>query len=172
MGTVGTIDAANHHAGNAWLPSAGRLAVITGWTLAALAIALRRWAPHLETAWQGLDASSDALQNGNNGHNHFARSVDGSGSTLEGAARRDALGALVPASTPAVMQPTSSGTPLKVPIWWHAPFLSGGGYASEAVAFALALDASPAVSAGGLHIVQHGDGVSNSGLLVIFALSR
>lgn len=49
---------------------------------------------------------------------------------------------------------------LDLQVWWHAPFLSGGGYASEAVAFATALDDSGAIPTGALRISQHGDGIS------------
>lgn len=43
-------------------------------------------------------------------------------------------------------------------VWWMAPFFSGGGYSSEAVAFAVALSNSPAIGTGNLWISQHGDG--------------
>ena len=43
-------------------------------------------------------------------------------------------------------------------VWWHAPFYSGGGYSSEAVAFMLAMWDSPALSQKRLWIAQHGDG--------------
>jgi hypothetical protein len=41
-----------------------------------------------------------------------------------------------------------------------APFMSGGGYSSEAVAFATALSQSSALQPHNLWISQHGDGVS------------
>lgn len=47
-------------------------------------------------------------------------------------------------------------------VWWMAPFLSAGGYASEAVAFAMALAQSPYVQPHKLWISQHGDGVSRA----------
>lgn len=53
-------------------------------------------------------------------------------------------------------------TELDLQVWWHAPFLSAGGYASEAVAFATALDDSEALPIGALRISQHGDGISGS----------
>lgn len=45
------------------------------------------------------------------------------------------------------------------PLWWHAPFLSGGGYSSEALSYVLALAQEPALRSR-LWIAQHGDGVS------------
>lgn len=47
---------------------------------------------------------------------------------------------------------------LPATIWWHAPFYSGGGYSSEAVAFMLAMWNSPTLSRNRLWIAQHGDG--------------
>jgi hypothetical protein len=47
-------------------------------------------------------------------------------------------------------------------VWWTAPFLSGGGYSSEAVAFAMALAQSSAMQPHKLWISQHGDGVSRA----------
>jgi glycosyltransferase involved in cell wall biosynthesis len=44
-------------------------------------------------------------------------------------------------------------------VLWHAPFLSGGGYCSEAVSFAQALVDSRAMQ---FRIVQHGDAVSGA----------
>lgn len=44
-------------------------------------------------------------------------------------------------------------------VLWHAPFLSGGGYCSEAISFAQALVDSPAMQ---FRIVQHGDAVSGA----------
>lgn len=48
--------------------------------------------------------------------------------------------------------------PLSSRVWWMAPFFSGGGYSSEAISFAAALSASPAIATGQLWISQHGDG--------------
>ena len=42
-------------------------------------------------------------------------------------------------------------------VWWHAPFYSGGGYSSEAIAFMLALWNAPQMARERLSIVQHGD---------------
>ncbi|KAA6420545.1 MAG: hypothetical protein FRX49_09706 [Trebouxia sp. A1-2] len=47
---------------------------------------------------------------------------------------------------------------LPATIWWHAPFYSGGGYSSEAVAFMLAMWNSPTLSRKRLWVAQHGDG--------------
>jgi hypothetical protein len=47
-------------------------------------------------------------------------------------------------------------------VWWMAPFLSAGGYGSEAVTFAMALAQSPFVQPHKLWISQHGDGVSRA----------
>lgn len=52
------------------------------------------------------------------------------------------------------------GGQLDLLVWWHAPFLSSGGYASEAIAFALGLSKCNAMKAGGLRISQHGDGIN------------
>eukprot|EP00899_Mesostigma_viride_P023402 jgi/Mesvir1/4246/Mv22214-RA.1 len=52
-----------------------------------------------------------------------------------------------------------SAHPLPFSIWWMAPFLAGGGYCSEAIAFVLAL-ASLADVAPALHISPHGDAFS------------
>jgi hypothetical protein len=41
-----------------------------------------------------------------------------------------------------------------VQVSWHAPFLSGGGYCSEAISFVLPLSQMADLS---LHIEQHGD---------------
>ncbi|CAI7896503.1 unnamed protein product [Closterium sp. NIES-54] len=67
---------------------------------------------------------------------------------------------------PHVSPPTSSAAPsprispesppLRLPVLWMAPFLSAGGYSSEAVAFATSLAASPRSPP--LKIKQHGDG--------------
>lgn len=43
-------------------------------------------------------------------------------------------------------------------VWWHAPFYTGTGYSSEAIAFMLALWNSSRVSRQQLSIAQHGDG--------------
>jgi hypothetical protein len=52
-------------------------------------------------------------------------------------------------------------------VWWFAPFFSGGGYASEAVAFALALARVPhGMEEGRLWITQHGDSYEMSALQV------
>eukprot|EP00873_Tetraselmis_striata_P023049 jgi/Tetstr1/443313/TSEL_031328.t1 len=45
---------------------------------------------------------------------------------------------------------------LSRPLWWHAPFFSGGGYASEAASFAAALRGAPLR----LWVSQHGDAFS------------
>lgn len=42
-------------------------------------------------------------------------------------------------------------------VWWHAPFYSGGGYSSEAIAFMLALWSAPQMARQRLSIAQHGD---------------
>eukprot|EP00873_Tetraselmis_striata_P013579 jgi/Tetstr1/433843/TSEL_023028.t2 len=47
---------------------------------------------------------------------------------------------------------------LSRPLWWHAPFFSGGGYASEAASFAAALRGAPLR----LWVSQHGDAFSPS----------
>ncbi|CAI5493595.1 unnamed protein product [Closterium sp. Naga37s-1] len=52
--------------------------------------------------------------------------------------------------------PSSGSPPLRLPVLWMAPFLSAGGYSSEAVAFAASLAASPRSPP--LKIKQHGDG--------------
>jgi hypothetical protein len=54
-------------------------------------------------------------------------------------------------------------------VWWMAPFLSAGGYGSEAVAFAMALAQSPFVQPHKLWISQHGDGVSTTVIQVCAA---
>ncbi|CAI5994050.1 unnamed protein product [Closterium sp. NIES-64] len=69
---------------------------------------------------------------------------------------------------PHVSSPTSSAAssprippespPLRLPVLWMAPFLSAGGYSSEAVAFATSLAASP--QSPPLKIKQHGDGTN------------
>lgn len=45
----------------------------------------------------------------------------------------------------------------KVLVWWHAPFLSAGGYASEAVAFAQGMDAGGGAELAALWLTPHGD---------------
>ena len=57
-------------------------------------------------------------------------------------------------------------------VWWHAPFYSGGGYSSEAVAFMLALWSSPALSRRRLRIAQHGDGFSKEAYRVSIAMDQ
>ena len=51
-------------------------------------------------------------------------------------------------------------------MWWFAPFFSGGGYSSEAIDFALALHASPALKRDGMWITQHGDAIKRGVLQV------
>lgn len=51
-----------------------------------------------------------------------------------------------------------------------APFVSGGGYSSEAVAFAMALSQSPAIQQDKLWISQHGDGISKEVMQVLVAV--
>lgn len=52
-------------------------------------------------------------------------------------------------------------------VWWFAPFFSGGGYSSEAIDFAMALDASPFIKRDGLWIWQHGDAIKRGVLQVL-----
>mmetsp|Transcript_21458 Transcript_21458/g.38187 ORF Transcript_21458/g.38187 Transcript_21458/m.38187 type:complete len:218 (+) Transcript_21458:39-692(+) len=49
----------------------------------------------------------------------------------------------------------ATATPALRPLWWHAPFFSGGGYSSEAISFAIALHRFAAAPK--LWISQHGD---------------
>ena len=51
-------------------------------------------------------------------------------------------------------------------MWWFAPFFSGGGYSSEAIDFAMALDASQRMKRDGLWITQHGDAIKRGVLQV------
>ena len=59
----------------------------------------------------------------------------------------------------------SSGV-LSFAVWWFAPFFSGGGYSSEAIDFALALDSSPVIKEDGCWITQHGDAIKRGVLQV------
>lgn len=52
---------------------------------------------------------------------------------------------------------TNEGDTAPIPsVQWFAPFMSAGGYCSEATAFVAALDAAGAV----VHVEQHGDSVN------------
>ncbi|KAK9828488.1 hypothetical protein WJX72_000263 [[Myrmecia] bisecta] len=65
-----------------------------------------------------------------------------------------------PARIPTYTETTGHSKPLlTTPVWWFAPFFSGGGYSSEAVAFVSALHNLPEVSRGQLWISQHGDAI-------------
>ena len=57
-------------------------------------------------------------------------------------------------------------------VWWHAPFYSGGGYSSEAVAFMLAMWNSPTLSRKRLWVAQHGDGFDKDAYDVSIAQMR
>ena len=46
----------------------------------------------------------------------------------------------------------------RLPVIWNAPFFSGGGYCSEAIDFARALDAAGVT----VRILQHGDAVDHA----------
>lgn len=145
--------------------------------VAAVAIAvhlLGRWAVRQETARKGLaggaalpksslnDIPANSIRIG--GSAPGAAAANGSTwSTSDGA---ECASTGKPAAPDVMGSCSDSTAQLNVSIRWYAPFLSGGGYASEAVAFALALVASPAVAAGRLQIAQHGDGISDSSLLV------
>ncbi len=144
------------------------------WAVAAVAIAvhlLGRWAVRQETARTGL-AGGAALPKSS--LNDIPANIVRISGSAQGAAAANgstcSTSELASTGNPAaldVMGSCSDSTAqLNVSIRWYAPFLSGGGYASEAVAFALALVASPAVAAGRLQIAQHGDGISDSSLLV------
>ncbi|GJP65463.1 hypothetical protein CLOP_g22336 [Closterium sp. NIES-67] len=74
----------------------------------------------------------------------------------ESAVPPPALSATVSASSPLRISPEHR--PLRVPVLWMAPFLSAGGYSSEAVAYVTSLAASP--RAPPLRIAQHGDGTN------------
>ena len=75
--------------------------------------------------------------------------------------------AIVTAAAPAVTSPAAQATPTAVdfdfdpadflPLVWSAPFLSGGGYCSEALSFASSL--APFLSTR-LSLLQHGDAVN------------
>ena len=176
---IGSRAALDHHFGRARLHWKAWLLVSAGWAVAALAIAVHlvgRWAVRQEMARKVLEGGAAAS---NSGLDDVPANSIRVGAGKQGATAANEL----PWSTSECASPgrpaaldvagicRDSTAQLNVSIRWHAPFLSGGGYASEAVAFALALVASPAVEAGRLQIAQHGDGVSDSSLLVGLRMS-
>lgn len=70
-------------------------------------------------------------------------SLSGHQQDLAAAAYHDDAGAVQLAAGGA-----GGGRPLGRPVWWHAPFLSGGGYSTEAVQFVLGLHHSGLVEPG------------------------
>jgi len=66
------------------------------------------------------------------------------------------------AAEPLPVEEEASKKPLAFGVWWFAPFLSGGGYSSEAVGFATALAGSADLRSEGLLLTQHGDALSHS----------
>lgn len=47
----------------------------------------------------------------------------------------------------------------RYPVWWHAPFLGGTGYGSEALQFVFSLVRSGAMRRRDVWVALHGDGV-------------
>eukprot|EP00741_Cyanophora_paradoxa_P004321 tig00000792_g4195.t1 len=123
--------------------------------------------PNAAPAQQSATSAAPAASTAQGGGSDAREQVELMKSASVPEAAPHASAASPAAAAPAPARPGSSkeNETADIFVWWHAPFFSGGGYCSEAIAFAMALDKGDperGVPAVPVRIAQHGDGFSHA----------